>query len=273
MSTEPSKVVWITVAVSAFLLVVAIFGVFVFYPRNQAPAAPATAGNTAAPKPLDPQDYLNAPATAPAETKRNNGDVIVIYGDKPQSVPPLGSPAESTTVNPGQAVPPDQGVAPTNAANVPTVSDTGVTSSPSTVAGDQTSTQTPATAAPAAAPAGKKSVAMSKPSGSTAKTGAKPAVATTTALKKNTARKPAIRTTQYWIQAASFAERGKADGLRDGLASNGIASLIAVKDIAGKSWYRVRVGPYSSAAEATGWLAKVKLQRGCEEAYVATEAP
>lgn len=254
MSTESSKVVWITVAVAAFVLVVAIAGVFLFYPRNQAPAAPATVGNTAAPKPLDPQDYLNAPAALPTETKRN-GDVIVIYGDKPQDIPPL--PAD------GAAQGLDQG------ATAPAPLDNG--------AGAAATQSPPAAAAPVgtAQPAPPAAKTLSAPAPSApAKSVAKPAPGpkpAASATKTSVPAKPAA-TGQYWIQAASFTERAKADSLREGLAAKGIAALIAVKDIKGQSWYRVRVGPYSSDKEAKGWLSKVKLVKGCEEAFVSAEA-
>ena len=282
MSPERSKLLWITIAVSAGLLVVAILGVFVFYPRNQAPAAPATVGNTAAPKPPDPQDYLNAPATAPAQTKRN-GDVIVIYGDKPQSVPPLGGSADATTGTPGISA--DQSV---------TTTTTTTTTLPGTAAPSDGTTwsQQPSTQAapssdssPSAAPA---AAAPTQPASkeltpSSAKTGTasatrpttKPKVVTTTTTttKKPVAQKPAAKAeTQYWIQTASFTERDKANSLRERLGTKGIAALIAVKDIGGKSWYRVRVGPYSSSKEASGWLAKVKLIKGCDEAFVTSES-
>lgn len=268
MSTESSKVVWITVAVSAFVLVVAIAGVFLFYPRNQAPAAPATAGNTAAPKPLAPQDYLNAPATMPAETKRNNGDVIVIYGDKPQSVPPLGGPADGSQGTAAPGSPADQGVTTTTTTtttlNAPASGDGSASPAP----GDQSSTATaPTSSSKSLAPA-------NSPAKVTApvKTATKPvAAARTTPAAKVVAKRPAAAD-QFWIQAASFTERGKADVLRENLSAKGIAALIAVKDINGKSWYRVRIGPYSSAKEASGWLVKVKLIHGCDEAYVTTEA-
>jgi len=280
MSPERSKLLWITVAVSAFVLVVAIAGVFLFYPRNQAAAAPATIGNTAAPKPPDPQDYLNAPATAPTETKRN-GDVIVIYGDKPQSVPPLGGSVDGTSGTPGATANPSV-----------TTTTTTTTTLPGTAAPADGSTwnqQPPASSAPPSgtaptvaptaptpaqqAPSTPKTLAPSNQTGAATATkpSTKPKVATTTA-KKPVAQKPAAKPeTQYWIQTASFTERDKANILRERLGGKGIAALIAVKDISGKSWYRVRVGPYSSSKEATGWLAKVKLVRGCDEAFVTSE--
>ena len=73
---------------------------------------------------------------------------------------------------------------------------------------------------------------------------------------------------EYWIQAASFSSRGRADELKQGLSEKGVAALITVKDISGKSWYRVRIGPYSMKADADGWLGRLKAIPGCTEAYV-----
>jgi DedD protein len=85
---------------------------------------------------------------------------------------------------------------------------------------------------------------------------------------KPIAKPAAVKVAEYWIQAASFISRGKADELKQSLAEKGVAALIVVKDIAGKSYYRVRVGPYSVQAEADDWLAKLKALPACGEAYV-----
>jgi DedD protein len=110
--------------------------------------------------------------------------------------------------------------------------------------------QAPAAAKPAAAA---KSPAASKPAAASAAASAKPAT---------------VKVEEYWIQAASFASRGRADELKQSLAEKGVASLISVKDISGKSYYRVRVGPYSVKAEAADWLSRIKPLPGCAEAYV-----
>ncbi|MBL8968699.1 MAG: SPOR domain-containing protein, partial [Spirochaetaceae bacterium] len=92
----------------------------------------------------------------------------------------------------------------------------------------------------------------------------------TQAAAKTAAPAPKKPVEEFWIQAASFTSRGRADELKDSLGGKGLAALITVKDISGKSWYRVRVGPYSTKKEAEGWLARVKAVPGCEEAGVWT---
>jgi DedD protein len=88
------------------------------------------------------------------------------------------------------------------------------------------------------------------------------------AAKKAPTKSPTVKVDEYWIQAASFTSRGRADELKSGLAEKGVAALISVKDISGKSWYRVRIGPYSAKEEAEGWLGRLKGIPGCAEAYV-----
>ncbi len=301
MSPERSKFLWITIAASAFVLVVAIAGVFLFYPKNRAPAAPATVGNTAAPKPPDPQDYLNAPATAPTETKRN-GDVIVIYGDKPQAVPPLGGtanspgaanqdattgqgtqaapgttsvPAVTTTTTTTTSIPPiganpsygsDWNNQPSTPSAPPAPSTQSTPVPPST--SDLTQPSPSPRAAKSVAPAPRAKAPVAARPAAKAKAVATKSTSTATSTKKAAAQRVE---TSYWIQTASFTERDKADNLRGTLASKGLTALIAVKDINAKSWYRVRLGPYPSGKEATLWLAKVKLVKGCDEAYVTSE--
>jgi DedD protein len=112
----------------------------------------------------------------------------------------------------------------------------------------------PAVSAPAASPK-----AVAKPQPTAPKAPASPA-------KVQSPKK--VKADEYWIQAASFASRGKADELKDSLAAKGIACIISVKDIDGKSWYRVRIGPYSGKAEAEGWLSRLKALPGCSEAFI-----
>jgi DedD protein len=52
------------------------------------------------------------------------------------------------------------------------------------------------------------------------------------------------------------------------LASKGITSIIENRQIDGKTWYRVRLGPYTSEKEANYWLALVKSIDGFGESQV-----
>ena len=93
---------------------------------------------------------------------------------------------------------------------------------------------------PAPAPAPK------EPAKSAVKPAAKPAVS------------PAKTQNNYWVQTGAFSTMVRAEGAKESLASKGITSVIDNRDIEGKTWYRVRVGPYVTETEANYWLALVK---------------
>jgi len=62
----------------------------------------------------------------------------------------------------------------------------------------------------------------------------------------------------FWIQTGAFSTIKYAEGAKDYLAARGITSVIEDPVINGKTWYRVRVGPYTTRDEANYWLALVK---------------
>jgi len=119
-------------------------------------------------------------------------------------------------------------------------------------------TQKPYTPAASSVPAPTATVKTTKP---VAKTSV-PTVAKPTAPRT---------VSEYWIQAAAFTSRSRADDLQRELAAKGLSTLITLKDIDGTTWYRVRIGPYLSEAEAKGWLGKVQVLAGCSEAYVSKQ--
>jgi len=95
---------------------------------------------------------------------------------------------------------------------------------------------------------------------------AKPAAAKPAAAKSAVAKQPAEKpkpaktydNSNYWIQTGAFSTIKYAEGAKDYLASRGITSIIEDPVINGKTWYRVRVGPYTTRDEANYWLALVK---------------
>ena len=110
----------------------------------------------------------------------------------------------------------------------------------------------PAPAKPApATPAPEKPAAAIKPA-------AKPAPAAETSKSNN----------NYWVQTGAFSTQVRAEGAKESLASKGITSIIDNRDINGKTWYRVRVGPYISEKEASYWLALVKSIDGFGDSQI-----
>ncbi|MDR1419930.1 MAG: SPOR domain-containing protein [Treponema sp.] len=120
----------------------------------------------------------------------------------------------------------------------------------------------------AAAPARETAAPAASGAGS-ARTGSAPAgnaKAGNAAAKTPAAASSAYR--DYWVQAGAFSAKIRAEGAREILASKGITSIIENRVVDGKTWYRVRVGPYTSENEANYWLSLVKTIDGFTESQV-----
>ncbi len=87
--------------------------------------------------------------------------------------------------------------------------------------------------------------------------------------EKRVIKKPVPKTLkEYWIQAASYSSLAKAEALRDNLSLKGVASRILTREIDGKTYYRVRIGPYKSKAEAEKFLIQIKKLKGLSGSYI-----
>jgi DedD protein len=60
------------------------------------------------------------------------------------------------------------------------------------------------------------------------------------------------------VQTGAFTAIIRAEDAKETLASKGITSIIENRQIDGLTWYRVRLGPYTSESEAKYWLALVQ---------------
>jgi DedD protein len=240
MSAERKKLLWISIGLGVLVLIVLASGFFLMAPKKGGSDAPASIGNSAPPKAQDPQDYLSAPPPAPSleQPHSQDGGVIIVYGDKPTTT-------NAAPSAPGAASPGTQAAVPASAEKG------GAAESAPDAAAPSEAAPAPKAAAPASkAPAPKASAPAPKKAA--------------TAAPKSVS----VKVDEYWIQAASFTSRGRADELKDSLSEKGMAAIISVKDISGKNYYRVRIGPYSAKAEADGWLGRLKELPGCAEAYV-----
>ncbi|MBP5451898.1 MAG: SPOR domain-containing protein [Treponema sp.] len=80
------------------------------------------------------------------------------------------------------------------------------------------------------------------------------------ASSKTTEKKAATSTAipdRYWVQAASYSSKNKAEEARSLLDENKIQCEVFTFDSNGTLYYRVRVGPYSTKDEATYWKKQV----------------
>ncbi|WP_062327129.1 SPOR domain-containing protein [Treponema endosymbiont of Eucomonympha sp.] len=65
---------------------------------------------------------------------------------------------------------------------------------------------------------------------------------------------------EYWVQAASFTVRKNAESALAVLAENKLQGEIFTHiDATGKTFYRVRVGPYATETEAKSWQERIAL--------------
>jgi DedD protein len=70
------------------------------------------------------------------------------------------------------------------------------------------------------------------------------------------------------VQAGSFSAKGRAEGVKETLAAKGITSIIENRDVSGTTYFRVRVGPYTSQKEADYWLSLIKTIDGFESSQI-----
>jgi DedD protein len=146
--------------------------------------------------------------------------------------------------------------------------ETGETGTPQTVI-----TVPPRTAAgvPDEPPAGR---ALSRPSAPASRPAPVPAAASRPVQAKPAAPvakapEPAARVyDNYWVQTGSFSVKARAEGVKETLASKGISSIIENREIDGKTFFRVRVGPYTSQEEADYWLPLIRSINGFENSQV-----
>ena len=92
-------------------------------------------------------------------------------------------------------------------------------------------------------------------------------VSTTTSVAAAPAPRK-INVLEYWIQAASFTSRSRAESSSQSLSEKGFSNLITIKTVGSDDYYRVRMGPYASKAEAEKFLGWVKAIDSYEKSYI-----
>ena len=77
-----------------------------------------------------------------------------------------------------------------------------------------------------------------------------------------------VRVTEYWIQAGSYTSPSRAQEVAVVMEERGLVSKISTRTLSGKTYYRVRIGPYMSKGEAEKFLEWVKAVKGFESSYI-----
>ncbi|MDR1238497.1 MAG: SPOR domain-containing protein [Treponema sp.] len=248
---EKKKLLLVAVSVGVFLAIVISAAILIFTPRSPesgtalSAARPIPAGAlgiTPGQEPLQTQ-----PATVDAaDMIRNAGEIQGI-----QAPPQTAVQENQFYINRENAEDdlvaenPAEGAARV-VINVPKPSAAAVPDTPAETAGRSA----PRQAVPANRPA------PAKPAAAPAKPAAPPAAA------------PEKTYNDYWVQTGAFTAKVRAEGVKETLSSKGITSIIENREVDGKVWYRVRVGPYTSENEANYWLALVKSIDGFGDSQV-----
>ena len=129
---------------------------------------------------------------------------------------------------------------------------------PSPVAENYYTPASVAKAAPKASTAPKAAPKTSAPAKSSATASAKTTTKAQTATKVASAAKKAPDS--FWVQAAAYSSKRNADEARSTLESNKIPSeVFTFTDSNGKTFYRVRVGPYITKSEAEYWQTRISM--------------
>jgi len=250
---EKKKLLLVAISVGIFLVITIGAAILVFTPRNAA-ASSAVAyrpnsgtGNNTAPLPtylpsasaLDPQAQENTESLQPGPV-----DAVELVR-RPGDVPGLKSAPEGTL---------SQG--------------TGYQINGSSDGrGTVISVPKPSSAAvPDAPPAGN-----AAPASRPVPVAVKPAAPAPARTATPAAPKPAVQTKihdDYWVQTGAFSTIGKAEGVKDTLATKGITSIIENREVEGRTLFRVRVGPYTSQNEANYWLSLIRTINGFEDSQV-----
>lgn len=142
--------------------------------------------------------------------------------------------------------------------------------------------KTPVQTTPAPTPAPKATPApATKPAQTTQQTQTKPATTTTQQVAKpaaqtqTTAAKPAATATaakgSYWVQVGSYATTDAAEKTKKDLAAKGYTSSIQSITANGKTYHRVKIGPYTSRADVDTLLPKIKALPGMGDSFITTK--
>ncbi|WP_304226519.1 SPOR domain-containing protein [Gracilinema caldarium] len=233
-------------------------------PTAQAGDSTASAqGQGASSNTVNPTEWVKNPQTVqgiqtpPPGTPTTRGDIIIVYGDNTVTsktsgaLPPAAVDPNSVVIQVPQ--PQTSDTAPVGTSTVTsTVTNQTVETKPATGTGsgsaasvqiNQTKT---VTSAPAKSSAGT----------TAAQTAAKPSTPKTY--------------TDYWVQTGAYSTKLRAENAKEQLKAKGISSVVDVKDVNGKTYYRVRIGPYTTQKEAQYWLSLVKNIDGFAESYVSS---
>ncbi len=258
MSDRSKKIIWIAVAVSGFALVVFLTAFILFPPNDISSSKPFDLTGRSPAKPLSPNDFSAFPSIVVQPSGENAQVTDTTQTDSTNAL----KPTSSVVIVP-----------------VPSTDQKTESRTPQTSISELDKTSTPSKTSPTSAQPSEKpstSPLASSPKSTTTKSSSP--LPTSGAVKDSSnppspsnPPKTSAPTSEYWIQVGSFSEKSTAEKLRNEFVSRGMSTIIATKEIGGRTYYQVKVGPYASSEDAKKWLLTVKAVRGAsQDAFVTT---
>lgn len=230
---EQQKLLWTILSVGILVLILLGAGMFFFLPSDS--TGLAQHGKTT--------EWSKAAAPAPVQPT----------APAPAAKPEIKKTPVQTAQTPAPAPKPEVKKTPVQ---------------PATPAPAPKATPAPATKPATPAPA-------TKPATSTTQQTTKPATTQAAKPAQTQQAKPAATTTAakgtYWVQVGSYATTDAAEKTKKDLAAKGYTSSIQSITANGKTYHRVKIGPYANRADVDSLLPKIKALPGMGDSFITTK--
>ena len=246
---EQQKLLWTILSVGILVLIILGAGMFFFLPSDS--TGLAQNGKTT--------EWSKAASPAPEQKAPDvKKTPVQPAAPTPAPKPEIKKTPVQTAQTPAPAPKPEVKKTPVQPA----------TPAPAPKATPAPATKPAQTTAPKATPA-----PATKPATTTQQT-TKPAQTQAAKLAQTQQAKPAAATTakgSYWVQVGSYATTDAAEKTKKDLAAKGYTSSIQSITANGKTYHRVKIGPYASRADVDTLLPKIKALPGMGDSFITTK--
>ncbi|MFW6223525.1 MAG: SPOR domain-containing protein [Spirochaetota bacterium] len=246
---EHSKTLIVIVSVSLFVAVVLGLGLVLFYPR-EAPEVAGAGGQAGSAGGFDAIEYLRDPdAEQPSleaeededEDSEEEDDVIIVYGEAVEERPDEDR-ADEDRREPGER-------------------DSSGERDTSGEGADGTE----------AAPAEREPAPEAERPAERAQEPETAQPARTAPQRAPESRTREEQVTEYWIQVIATTSRDRVEMAHERLREHELSGRITTKVVDGRTFYRLRVGPYTNKSEAAKFLDWVVDIEGFADSYISEE--
>jgi cell division protein FtsN len=253
---ERNRVLWVIFSITLFLVVVLAGGLYLLRPATGANAA-AAKEQTSPQRSFDAFEYVRGKSELPPVEQEPEGaeEMVIVVGERDET------PAEQAE---GAVEPPEKALPPL----LDTQARSGAPAAPAATAPVARPSTAPSRARPPVSPRQEPAAGAPAASAPVARTPAARAPVARTPSAKPAPQRREIAVTEYWIQAGSYTSSSRAQEIASVLGEQGLVSKITTRTLSGKTYYRVRVGPYMSKGEAEKFLEWIKAVKGFESSYI-----